>query len=93
MKTATEIIQDEFIGLNAKVTRSSNPCYVGISGRVVNETRNTLVLLHNDKEKAIVKEVSVFHLRLPHGTVIKIDGKLIVGRPEDRVKKKIRRRW
>jgi len=93
VKVTPEILQEEFIGLEAKVLESDNPSYVGISGTVIDETRNTLVLLHSNGRKVILKELSVFHFRLPDGTIVKIDGKAIVGRPEDRVKRRIRRRW
>ncbi len=93
MKVTPEILQDEFIGLETRVVESSNPSYVGKRGRVIDETRNTLVLLHNNKQKVIVKETSVFHFKLPDRTVVRIDGKAIIGRPEDRVKRRIRRRW
>ena len=93
MKVTPEILQEEFIGLEAKILESENPSYVGISGTVIDETRNTLVLLHSNGRKVILKELSVFHFRLPDGTIVKIDGKAIVGRPEDRVKRRIRRRW
>jgi ribonuclease P protein subunit POP4 len=93
VKVTQSIIQHEFIGLKAKIVWSSNPSYVGISGRVLDETRNTFTILHKGKEKVIVKEVSVFHFTLQDGTVIEVDGGVLVGRPEDRVKKVIRRRW
>lgn len=93
MKVTPEILQEEFIGLKAKVVQSRNPSYVGVSGRVIDETRNVLVLLHNNRKRVLVKETSVFHFRLPDGTVVEIDGKAMIGRPEDRVKRKIRRRW
>ena len=93
MKTAVTFVQDEFIGLNAKVVKSSNPSYVGISGKVVDETRNTLVIRQRHEDKVIVKEAAVFQFTLPHGTVIEVEGKVILGRPEDRMKKRLKRRW
>jgi ribonuclease P protein subunit POP4 len=93
MKVTPAVLQQCFIGLNAKVTKSSNPEYISIAGEVIDETRNTLVILHDEEEKTIIKDVAVFHFTLPDGTVVEIDGKSIVGRPENRVKKKIRRRW
>ena len=93
MKVTPGILQEEFIGLEAKVVESRNPSYKGLLGKVINETRNILVLLHNNEEKAIVKELSTFHFKLPDGTIVKVEGKVIVGRPEDRVKRRIRRRW
>jgi len=93
MKITPAVLQQCFIGLNAKVTRSSNPEYVSVEGEVVDETRNTLVILHEEKEKKIIKDAAIFHFTLPDGTVVEIDGKSIVGRSENRVKKKVKRRW
>ncbi len=93
MKTAVTFVQDEFIGLNAKVVKSSNPSYVGISGKVVDETRKTLVIRQRHEDKVIVKEAAVFQFTLPDGTVIEVEGKVILGRPEDRMKKRLKRRW
>jgi len=93
VKLTPAILQSEFIGLDAKVVKSSHPNYVGIKGKVINETRNTIVISHENKEKTIAKNTAVFHFTMPNGTTVEINGKVIVGRPEDRVKKKFRRRW
>jgi len=93
MKITPAILQHEFIGLNAKVVRSTHPNYVGIAGKVIDETRNTLLILHKNERKTVVKEVAVFHFTMPDGTVLEIDGKAIIGRPENRVKKRVTRRW
>lgn len=93
MNIISSIIQHELIGLEAKVVKSSNPYNMGISGRVMDETRNTLVILHRDKEKVIVKNSAGFQFTLPDGTVVEVDGKVLVGRPEDRLKRAVRRRW
>ena len=93
MRVSSAALKNEFIGLNAKVVRSSHPDYIGITGRVVDETRNTLVIRHKNKNKIIVKNTAVFHFALQDGTTIEIDGNAIVGRPEARLKKRPRRRW
>jgi len=93
MKVTPAFVQGELIGLNAKVAKSTNPSYVGITGKVIDETRNTLILRHENEDKIIVKNVSVFHFTTADGTIIEVDGNTIVGRPEDRVKKQLRRRW
>jgi ribonuclease P protein subunit POP4 len=93
MKVTASIVQHEFISLDAKVVRSSNPQAVGIAGRVVDETRNTLTILHNGKRSVVIKDVSVFEFVMPDGTIVEIDGKVILGRPEDRIKKRPRRLW
>jgi ribonuclease P protein subunit POP4 len=93
VKVTPAILQHEFIGLNAKVVKSSNPNYVGIEGNVVNETHSTVVITHKGKNKAVVKKIAIFYFTLSDGTVVEINGKAIVGRPEDRIKKRLRRRW
>jgi len=93
MKVTPAILQHEFIGLKAKVVESKNLYYEGIAGRVVDETRNTFTILHEGEKKIIVKDVAVFHFTLPDGTVVEVDGRALVGRPEDRVKRRVRRRW
>jgi ribonuclease P protein subunit POP4 len=93
MKVSAAIVQGEFIGLDAKIAKSTQPDNVEIKGKVVDETRNTFVIIHDNKKKVIVKDTAVFHFTFHDNTVVAIDGKLLVGRPEDRVKKRIRRLW
>jgi len=93
MKITPAIIQGEFIGLDAKIAKSAQQSTAGMKGKVIDETRNTFIITHNNKKKVIAKSTSVFHFTLPDGTVVEIEGKLLIGRPEDRVKKRVRRLW
>ncbi|MCD6469479.1 ribonuclease P protein subunit [Candidatus Bathyarchaeota archaeon] len=93
MRNLTHILQDEFIGLKVKVVKSTNPSCIGLSGLVIDETKNTFRILSKKGEKTLIKENCVFHFILPDKTMVEIDGKVLIGRPEDRVKKIIRRRW
>jgi len=93
VKVSPDILQSELIGLRAKVAKSLHADYLGIKGKVIDETRKTLVILHGNERKTVTKNVAVFHFTMPNGTIVEIDGKAIVGRPEDRVKKQVRRRW
>ncbi|MFC1488185.1 ribonuclease P protein component 1 [Thermoproteota archaeon] len=93
MTVTPSIVQHEFIGLETNVVKSSNPDLVGITGKVVDETRNTFTILHDNKEKVVVKEIAVFDFALPDGTIVEMDGKVIMGRSEDRLKKRPRRIW
>ncbi len=93
MKAVATITQNELIGLNAKVTKSTNQDSIGISGKVIDETRNTLIIRHNNDNKTVPKETTVFQFTLPNGSIVEVEGNAIIGRPEDRVKKKPRRQW
>ena len=93
MKVTPDVIRCEFIGTEAEVSESTHPGYVGISGKIIDETRNTLTILHDGKRKIVVKNSAVFHFKFSDGTIVEIDGKILVGRPEDRLKKHVRRMW
>jgi len=93
VKVTPDIIKEEFIGLEAEVVASRHPGYVGIRGRVIDETRNMFVIEHEGRRKMVPKAVCTFHFTFPDGTVVEIEGRLLVGRPEDRLKKRIKRLW
>jgi ribonuclease P protein subunit POP4 len=93
MNVTPDIIRCEFIGTEAGVSKSSHNGYVGISGRIVDETRNTFTVAYHGERKSVAKGSSTFRFRFPDGTVVEIEGRILVGRPEDRVKKRVRRLW
>ena len=93
MKVTPDIINHEFIGSEAKVAKTTHAGYAGISGKIVDETRNTFTILQEGKTKRIIKDSSIFYFRFSDGTIVEIDGELLTGRPEDRLKKRIRRLW
>jgi ribonuclease P protein subunit POP4 len=93
MKVTPDIIRGEFIGAEGKITKSRHSDYVGISGEVINETKNTFTILHAGKAKSVIKDSAVFHFKFSDGTIVEIDGKLLVGRSEDRLKKSVKRLW
>ncbi|MCD6128011.1 MAG: ribonuclease P protein subunit [Methanomicrobia archaeon] len=69
----------ELIGRKIRVIKSTNRAYMGITGTVIDETKNMLIL---DNGRKLIKENIFIEM---DGTVI--DGKKIVGRPEDRIKR------
>jgi ribonuclease P protein subunit POP4 len=93
MKITPEIIRHELIGTEAKVSKSKHIHCLGLSGKIVDETRNTFTILDRGDRKIIAKSSVVFRLNFHDGTVVEVDGRLLTGRPEDRLKKNIRRLW
>jgi ribonuclease P protein subunit POP4 len=93
MKVTPDIINGEFIGTEGRIAESRHSGYVGISGEVIDESKNTFTILQRGKTKNVIKEAAVFRFRFSDGTVVEIDGKLLVGRPEDRLKKSMKRLW
>ena len=93
MKVNPEVINGEFIGTKCKITESRHSGYVGIKGEVVDESKNTFMIVQAGKAKSVVKEAAVFQFGYSDGTLVEIDGRLLVGRPEDRLKKSLKRLW
>lgn len=90
--TPGNIIRHELIGLDVKVVNDSNPNNISITGKVIDETRNTIVIRHREEAKRVAKRDALFLFSLP-GAEVEVEGSALVGRPEDRVKRKLKRRW
>jgi len=88
-RTPENLPKHELIGLNVEVVEASNDNYIGISGEVLDETRDTL----NIDGKTVEKKSSVFLFELPTGEEVRIKGDLIAKRPEDRLKMKLPDKW
>ena len=76
----------EFIGLNVEIIGSAHPSYRNVSGIVVDETKNTLTVEVDGREKMIPKPGNDFQFTF-QGNKIAIKGDDIRHRPEDRIKK------
>ena len=86
------ILRHELIGLKTRVIYSKNPSHRVLEGYVVDESMKMLVIKRDGKTKKIPKRDAIFLFDLPKGPV-EVEGMAVYGRPEDRVKKKIKRRW
>ena len=81
------IDKNELIGLDIEICEAKNKSNIGIKGRIVDETQHTIIVqVGNQKKRLIKKEVS-FITKINNRTV-KINGKIVVGRPHERIKKK-----
>ena len=58
-----------------------------LSGLVIDETKNTLVLRAGHGERVVPKKGSIFLFTLPSGEKARLSGDSIVFRPYDRPKK------
>ncbi|NLA39619.1 MAG: ribonuclease P protein component 1 [Methanomicrobiales archaeon] len=90
MISPRNILRHELIGLDVLVVRASNPGHAGVSGRIIDETRNTLVIRTERGEKRIPKRFSLFRFRLPDGITVDVDGSSLEGQPERRITMRIR---
>lgn len=90
MISPQNILRHELIGLDVLVARASNPGHVGVSGRIIDETKNTLVIQTGRGEARIPKRLSVFRIRLPDGTTVDVDGSSLEMQPERRITMRIK---
>ena len=86
------VLRHELIGLEAGVVRSRNPSHRAVEGFIVDESMKTLVIEQDGESKRVPKRDATFIIKLPTG-LVEVEGAALYGRPEDRVKKKIKRRW
>ncbi len=93
MKVTPDIIRYEFIGAKGLVALSPNLNLMGVGGLIVGETRNTFTFQGAERTRSVLKEAATFDFTFGDGTVVEIDGKLLVGRSEDRLKKSVKRLW
>jgi ribonuclease P protein subunit POP4 len=91
MMTPENLIKHELIGLKVKVVSSTNQSQIGLEGEVSDESRNTLTIETSSGSRSIPKDQATFEFILPSGESVRVDGKLLVARPEDRVKKSLKK--
>ena len=72
----------EFIGENVQISYHSDPSLCGVSGMIVDETRETMVIETEGVRKIISKRPARFMFK--DGEVL---GSKIAYRPQDRIKK------
>jgi ribonuclease P protein subunit POP4 len=88
------LARQELIGLQMTVEESSNPCQVGLSGQVVDETRNTFLLETKAKVVRLAKKNMSLVFTLSDGQKVKIFGSVLISQPENRINKRMQKtRW
>ncbi len=80
------IVLNELIGLKVRVLDAADKNTKGASGRVIDETKNTLVIRHAKGNRTIVKRGTVFRFYAQAGSFI-VRGEEINFRPFERIEK------
>lgn len=91
MITPKTLVRHELISLKVKVVESTNPSQIGAEGVVTDESRQTLTIETKKGERSFAKDQCVFRFILPSGEKVRVDGRILVARPEDRIKKKFKK--
>ncbi len=87
------LVRHELIGLHVQISDSKDESQAGTEGNVIDETQKTLVIRTEKGEKIAVKRDCVFDITLPDGTIVRVDGRMVYGRPEERIKRKLPKKW
>lgn len=77
----------ELIGLEVEVAESLNPSLKGKKGVIMDETRNTLTIKEGKSLKVIPKNEVTLSISTPKGEDVKVKGRKLEARPENRIKK------
>ena len=85
--TPRNIVKHELIGLEVEVKASPDTSQIGIHGKILDETKNTLTLETGKGRKTIEKKYRLLRFKLPDGRYVLLRGDKISYRPEERVKK------
>lgn len=87
-----KLIRHELIGLQVNVIHSLNPTQIGIRGKVIDETKNMLMISDSIKNKWIQKDSAIYRFTLPDKSFVDVEGTKIQHRPVKRIKKALKRR-
>jgi ribonuclease P protein subunit POP4 len=88
------IHQHELIGLNVTIISATDKQLLGLTGQVIDETKNLLTIeLEQQKRVKILKKDCTFRFTLPSGEEVDVEGQIIKDKPENRLKNIIRKRW
>ena len=85
------LLSHEWIGLKVTVEKNTDPGTAGLTGRVVDETRNMLAIQTDTRILRIPKSHAVFRATLTTGESLTVNGNGLRYRPEDRIKKGLNR--
>jgi ribonuclease P protein subunit POP4 len=80
------IYKHEFLNQYITVVSQTDKNWEGVSGKIVDETKNTFIIEVEGKEKVLPKKKTVLALKIK-GEEVNIDASRLTFRPEDRIKK------
>jgi ribonuclease P protein subunit POP4 len=88
------LARQELIGLAVEVDGSLDVGLAGVSGKIVDETRNTFLIEMERGLKRVPKAGTSLIFALPDGRKVRVSGNVLISQPENRINKKIKgSRW
>lgn len=85
--TPETLLAHELVGLCVRVVEAANGDLVGVAGRVVEETTNTLRIEgagDGERVRTVPKAGATFEFELPAGEFAVVEGRRLVSRPARR---------
>ncbi len=79
-----DLLKKEVIGLHIIITDSRNKANIGIEGKIIDETKHTLLIRTNEGKKQLMKNNITFMIKEKK---IMVQGKALAGKPEERIKR------
>ena len=90
MDAATRLLKSELIGRQVLMTRIKDNH--AIKARIIDETKNTVVVHADNNKKRLIKALYAFTFE-EGGRAVRMAGSLFQKRPEERIKSKLMKRW
>ena len=84
MITTENITSHEFIGLDTKITSSTNPQIIGLNGTIIDETKSMFTINTEKGTKNIAKNNNDWKFTIQDKEII-VKGSAIAKRPFDRL--------
>ena len=80
-----DIIRYELIGLNTEVIDSKNKSNIGIKGKIIDETKFTIIIKDKGKRKRLFKNNIILKIKI-NKQAITVPGTKLSGQPKERIK-------
>jgi len=82
----SDIAKHEIIGLSIEIVDSKNKSDVGIKGKVIDETKKTLIIEKMSGQKKTLFKNNITIQIIINKQKVRIKGTCLLGRPQDRIK-------
>ncbi len=87
MISCQNVTRHELIGLDVLVAGAANPSHRGVSGNIIDETRNLVAIKTHAGIKKVPKAGTTFRFCLPDNTLVEINGSVLILAPEKRLRR------
>ena len=80
------IVKEELIGKIVKIKDCRDPNWIGKTGIIIDETKNTFLIEIKNQQRRIAKNIATFEFKHQEEKII-VEGSQLTYKPENRIKK------